>query len=57
MIFARFAVVSLLGLLPQVVAAQTAADGVRLAVLDYVEGFYQGDTARLGEINTLATFR
>jgi len=49
MIFARFAIVSLLALLPQVVAAQSAADreGVRLAVLDYVEGFYQGDTARL----------
>ena len=30
-------------------AAQTVADsaGVRAAVLDYVEGFYQGDSARL----------
>jgi len=38
-----------LAALPAVVAAQTSADsaGVRAAVLDYVEGFYQGDSTRL----------
>lgn len=41
--------VSLVLLLPQIVPAQTVSDreAVRLAVLDYVEGFYEGDTARL----------
>lgn len=36
-------------LAPAALAAQSAADsaGVRAAVLDYVEGFYQGDSARL----------
>ena len=35
--------------LPAVAMAQSAADsaGVRAAVLDYVEGFYQGDSTRL----------
>jgi hypothetical protein len=47
--FARPLVVSLFALMPQVAPAQTVSDreAVRLAVLDYVEGFYQGDTARL----------
>lgn len=46
---ARVLLVSLVLLLPQVVPAQTISDreAVRLAVLDYVEGFYEGDTARL----------
>ena len=46
---ARVLFVSLALLLPQVVPAQTVSDreAVRLAVLDYVEGFYEGDTARL----------
>ena len=41
-------VLLLLGM-PATLAAQTAADsvGVRAAVLDYVEGFYQGDSTRL----------
>jgi hypothetical protein len=41
--------VGLVLLLPQIVPAQTVTDreAVRLAVLDYVEGFYEGDTARL----------
>jgi hypothetical protein len=36
-------------LMAPALAAQSAADsaGVRAAVLDYVEGFYQGDSARL----------
>ena len=36
-------------LVPAALEAQSAADsaGVRAAVLDYVEGFYQGDSARL----------
>lgn len=35
--------------LPATSAAQTSADsaGVRAAVLDYVEGFYEGDSTRL----------
>lgn len=35
--------------IPAALPAQTAEDreGVRLAVLDYVEGFYEGDTTRL----------
>jgi putative lumazine-binding protein len=47
--FARVLLLSLVLLLPQVVPAQTVSDreAVRLAVLDYVEGFYEGDTARL----------
>jgi len=47
--FARVALVSLVVLVPRVAAGQSPADreGVRLAVLDYVEGFYDGDTARL----------
>jgi hypothetical protein len=46
---ARVLFVGLVLLLPQIVPAQTVADreAVRLAVLDYVEGFYEGDTARL----------
>jgi len=46
---ARVLFVSLVLLLPQVVPAQTVTEreAVRLAVLDYVEGFYEGDTARL----------
>jgi len=46
---ARVLFVSLVLLLPQVVPAQAVSDreAVRLAVLDYVEGFYEGDTARL----------
>ena len=46
---ARPLVVSLFALLPQVAPAQAVSDreAVRLAVLDYVEGFYEGDTARL----------
>jgi hypothetical protein len=46
---ARVLLVSLVLLLPQVVPAQAVSDreAVRLAVLDYVEGFYEGDTARL----------
>jgi len=34
---------------PQLASSQTAADSaaVRRAVLDYVEGFYEGDTAKL----------
>ena len=38
-----------LAVLPATAAAQTTADsaGVRAAVLDYVEGFYQGDSTRL----------
>ena len=41
--------VVVVALLPGAVVGQTAADreGVRQAVLDYVEGFYQGDTTRL----------
>jgi len=40
---------TLLVLVPRAVPAQGTADreAVRLAVLDYVEGFYEGDTARL----------
>ena len=47
--FARLALVSLLAFVPQLALAQTVPDreAVRLAVLDYVEGFYEGDTARL----------
>jgi hypothetical protein len=46
---ARALFVGLVILLPQIVPAQTVTDreAVRLAVLDYVEGFYEGDTARL----------
>jgi hypothetical protein len=46
---ARVLFVGLVLLLPQIVPAQTVTDreAVRLAVLDYVEGFYEGDTARL----------
>ena len=46
--FARAALV-MIACLPGTGTAQSAADkeGVRLAVLDYVEGFYRGDTARL----------
>jgi hypothetical protein len=46
---ARVLFVGLVILLPQIVPAQTVTDreAVRLAVLDYVEGFYEGDTARL----------
>lgn len=46
---ARVLFVSLVLLLPRVMPAQTVSDreAVRLAVLDYVEGFYEGDTARL----------
>lgn len=46
--FARAALV-MLACLPRIAAGQNAADreGVRLAVLDYVEGFYEGDTVRL----------
>ena len=45
----RVLFVSLVLLLPQIVPAQAVSDreAVRLAVLDYVEGFYEGDTARL----------
>ena len=45
----RLALVVLLALCAQPGAAQSTADreSVRLAVLDYVEGFYQGDTTRL----------
>jgi hypothetical protein len=45
----RVLFVCLVLLLPQIVPAQTVTDreAVRLAVLDYVEGFYEGDTARL----------
>lgn len=44
----RLSLVGLLVLVPMGAAAQSAdREGVRLAVLDYVEGFYEGDTARL----------
>jgi len=47
--FARVLVVSMIAVVPQVAPAQVSSDreAVRLAVLDYVEGFYEGDTARL----------
>jgi hypothetical protein len=40
---------TLMTLTPGTAAAQSAADsdGVQRAVLDYVEGFYEGDTAKL----------
>lgn len=46
---ARFGLLCLFAVVPEPVSAQGPADreGVRLAVLDYVEGFYLGDTARL----------
>jgi hypothetical protein len=46
---ARSAVAIFLAVTASQAAAQTAADrdGVRAAVLDYVEGFYEGDTAKL----------
>ena len=46
---ARVALVGLIAVLPRLAAAQAVPDreAVRLAVLDYVEGFYEGDTARL----------
>jgi hypothetical protein len=47
----RFAVVALLSLAVVARSAEAQAESpqeaVRLAVLDYVEGFYEGDTARL----------
>lgn len=45
----RPALVGLLALCPRLAAGQSSTDpeSVRLAVLDYVEGFYQGDTTRL----------
>jgi hypothetical protein len=45
----RYLVMTLLVAAPVSAAAQGGADsaGVRAAVLDYVEGFYQGDSARL----------
>ena len=41
--------VAILGFGPRSVNAQAPSDreAVRLAVLDYVEGFYEGDTTRL----------
>lgn len=47
--FSRLAVLGLLVLGAWPAAAQSPPDrdAVRLAVLDYVEGFYQGDTTRL----------
>ena len=47
--FARLALVTLLAFLPGIAAGQIVPDreAVRLAVLDYVEGFYEGDTVRL----------
>jgi hypothetical protein len=45
----NLALIGLVALCPRVAAGQGSADreSVRLAVLDYVEGFYEGDTARL----------
>jgi putative lumazine-binding protein len=42
-------VILIVAVAPRVASAQTAADreAVRRAVLDYVEGFYEGDTAKL----------
>jgi hypothetical protein len=46
---ARVMLVSLVAFVPQLAPAQPVPDreAVRRAVLDYVEGFYEGDTARL----------
>ncbi len=48
-IIASFSVAASLGGAAHSVQAQTTADreGVRRAALDYVEGFYEGDTAKL----------
>ena len=45
----RYLMTAFLACAPVSVAAQDGADsaGVRAAVLDYVEGFYQGDSTRL----------
>ena len=45
----RHLLIAALMAVPLPAAAQTAADsaGVRAAVLDYVEGFYEGDSTRL----------